>query len=54
MRKKWFAVKNIQGIEVVLERRVQEYKLLREQKYKLLRELKKRGRNCGKWGDRAG
>ena len=23
MRKKWFAVKNIQGIEVVLERRVQ-------------------------------
>ena len=43
-RKEWFAVKNIQGIEVVLERRVQEYKLLREQKYKLLRELKKRGK----------
>ena len=43
MRKKWFAkIKNIQGIEVVLERRVQEYKLLREQKYKLLRESKKR------------
>jgi len=41
-RKEWFAVKNIQGIEVVLERRVQEYKLLREKKYKLLRELKKR------------
>jgi len=37
MRKKWFAkIKNIQGIEVVLERRVQ--------KYKLLRELKKRGK----------
>ena len=36
-RKKWFAkIKNIQGIEVVLERRVQ--------KYKLLRELKKRGK----------
>ena len=32
MRKKWFAVKNIQGIEVVLERRVQKYKLLRELK----------------------
>jgi hypothetical protein len=31
------------------------FKLLREQKYKLLRELKKRqGKNCGKWGDRAG
>ena len=27
MRKKLFAVKNIRGIEVVLERRVQEYKL---------------------------
>ena len=40
-RKKWFAVRNIQGIEVVLERRGQEYRLLREQKYKLLRELKK-------------
>jgi hypothetical protein len=38
-RKKWFAVKNIKGTEVVLERRVQEYKLLREQKYKLLGEL---------------
>ena len=37
MRKKWFAkIKNIQGIEVVLERRVQ--------KYKLQRELKKRGK----------
>jgi hypothetical protein len=43
-RKEWFAVKNIQGIEVVLERRVQEHKLSREQKYKLLRELKKRGK----------
>ena len=32
MRKKWFAVKNIQGIEVVLERRAQKYKLLRELK----------------------
>ena len=31
-------------IEVVLERRIQEYRLLREQKYKLLRELKKRGK----------
>ena len=32
-RKEWFADENIQGIEVVLERRgVQEYKLLREQK----------------------
>jgi len=41
LRKKWFAVKNIQGIEVVLERRVQEYNFFREQKYKLLRELKK-------------
>ena len=51
-RKEWFADKNIQGIEVVLERRVQEYKLLREQKYNLLRELNKRGKNCGKWGDR--
>ena len=40
-RKTWFAVKNIQGIEVVLERRIQEYRLLREQKCKLLRELKK-------------
>ena len=28
----------------MLERRIQEYKLLREQKYKLLRELKKRGK----------
>jgi len=43
-RKTWFAVKNIQGIEVVLERRVQEYRLLREQKCKLLRELRKRGK----------
>jgi len=41
MRKELLAVKNIQGIEVVLERRVQEYKLLREQKYKLLRDFKK-------------
>ena len=40
-RKEWFADKNIEGIDVVLERRVQEYKLSREQKYKLLRELKK-------------
>jgi len=40
-RKEWFAVKNMKGIEVVLERRVLEYKLLREQKYKLLRELEK-------------
>jgi hypothetical protein len=32
-RREWFAIKNIQGIEVVLERRVQEYKLLRKQKY---------------------
>ena len=40
-------------MEEVLERIVQEYKLLREQKYKLLRELKKR-ENCGKWGDRPG
>ena len=29
-RKKWFDVKNTKGTEVVLERRVQEYKLLRE------------------------
>ena len=44
-RKRWFAkITNIGGIEEVLERRVQEYKLLREQKYKLLRELKKRGK----------
>ena len=28
----------------MLERRVQEYKLLREQRYNLLRELKKRGK----------
>ena len=28
----------------MLERRVQEYRLLREQKYKLLRELKKGGK----------
>ena len=41
MRKKWFVTKNIEGIEVVLERRVQVYKLLRELKYNLLRELKK-------------
>ena len=40
-RKEWFAVKNMKGIEVVLERKVLEYKLLREQKYKLLRELEK-------------
>ena len=40
-RKKWFDVKNTKGTEVVLERRVQEYKLLREQKHKLLGELKK-------------
>jgi len=52
-RKEWFADKNIQGIEEVLEKRVQEYKLLREQKYNLLRELNKRGKNCGRWGDRA-
>jgi len=49
-RNKWRAkIKNVQGIEVVLERRVQEYqeyKLLREHKYNLLRELK-RGKNCG-------
>ena len=32
-RKKWVATKNIARIEVILERRVQEYKLLREQKY---------------------
>ena len=32
-RKEWFSDKNIQGIEEVMERRVQEYKLLREQKY---------------------
>ena len=50
-RKEWFAVKNMKGIEVVLERKVLEYKLLREQKYKLLRELGKRAKNCGKWGD---
>ena len=31
-RKEWFAVKNMKGIEVVLEVRVQEYKLLRELK----------------------
>ena len=43
-RKEWIAVKNIQGIEVVLERRVQEYRLLREQKYKLLREINKGGK----------
>ena len=54
-RKEWFAnVTNIGGIEVVLERllerRVQEYKLLIEQKYNLLRELKKGGDgDCGKW-----
>ena len=42
--KKWFADKNIQGIEEVMERRVQEYKLLRDQKYKLLRELKEWGK----------
>ena len=52
-RKEWFSDKNIQGIEEVMERRVQEYKLLREQKYNLLRELNKKGKNCGKWGDRA-
>ena len=41
-RNKWRAkIKSVQGIEVVLERRVQEYKLLREHKYNLLRELKK-------------
>ena len=40
-RKEFFATKNIQGIEVVLERRVQGYKLLREQKYNWSRELKK-------------
>ena len=37
-RKKWFAkITNIQEIEVVLERRVQEYKLLAEHMYNLLR-----------------
>jgi hypothetical protein len=41
MRKELLAVKNIKGIEVVLERRDQEFKLLREQKYKLLRDFKK-------------
>ena len=30
-------------MELVIERRIMEYKLLREQKYKLLRELKKGG-----------
>ena len=44
-RKKSFAkITNIEGIEVVLEQRFQEYKLLRDQKYKLLRGLKKRGK----------
>ena len=34
-------ITNNLGIEVVLERRVQEYELLREHKYNLLKELKK-------------
>ena len=43
-RKKWFFVKNIEGIEVVLERIVKEKNMLRDQKYKLIREFKKGGK----------
>ena len=49
-KKEWFAnIANIEGIEVVLERRVQEHNFLREQNYKLLRELKKGGKLWRAW-----
>jgi predicted metallo-beta-lactamase superfamily hydrolase len=49
-RKEKFAKNpNMRGIDVVLERvverRVQDYKLLRDPNYKLLRELKKEGKS---------
>ena len=39
--KEMFAVKIIQGIDIVMIRRVQAYKLLRDQNNNLLRNLKK-------------